>query len=311
MRPEVKKVSDRNSDAVIIDYNATDFREYWQGKAKDVLHESERKILKKMPVTKNGWLLDLGCGHGRLIPEYYHPNRKIVCVDYALNHLQIAEKDYPQKNIHYITADAYQLPFQPGVFASGICVRLFHHIANPEIFLQELTRVFANQAWLIFSYMNKRNIMRIFKYGKNSLRKEHAQISEVLYATHPEYMNTKLAQHRWEKTSGRGSGFMHQMSRSSKLLDKWIEKHPAVSYKLDIFFSRILGSLNLALMQYLYLKKMDNSKIKPIDTVCIEEILQCPKCHSPNLHFHKKAVVCPSCQATYPKTGKIIDFRIS
>lgn len=313
MRPVVKEIeqSDQNTK-VIIDYNDTDFRTFWKGKVEEILHIQESKIIQNTPFTQSGWFLDLGCGHGRLTPSYYTPERKIICVDYAINHLEMAMESQPYKNIYYIAADACRLPFRENAFSNGISIRLFHHIQNDQQFLKEIKRVFAQNAVLLLSYMNCRNLLRIIRFGKQCFRKEHIQIADVLFASHPQYMKQSLKQNNWRIQQNSGAGLLYQIASLTSRIEKTVAGNK-ITYKsfqyTDNFLSYILGKCNLALMQYLQL--VNNKTINShLEEKSLHEVLQCPQCGTKELNIQSNQISCTTCQTVYPIQGGIIDFRI-
>jgi ubiquinone/menaquinone biosynthesis C-methylase UbiE len=123
----------------IHDYNGRDYRTVWKhGRARfeDFFESSlAKKLLPKYP----GWFVDIGGGYGRSYPLYKRNDRKVVIVDYAMNLLEIASETYKDdKNIFFVAADAYHLPFKNDIFNGGISIRVMHHMNLPEKFLAEI-----------------------------------------------------------------------------------------------------------------------------------------------------------------------------
>lgn len=309
MRPIVKEIENTE---VIIDYNDTDFRTFWKGKVEEILHKQESRIIANTPFEQQGWFLDLGCGHGRLISSYYHQDRNIICVDYAINHLQMAAESFPQENITFIAADANHLPFKNGSFSSGISIRLLHHMTNENQFLTEISRIYHKGAILLLSFMNNRNLLRILKYGLPCFKKAHIQTANVIYATHPVYIRNLLIKFKWKIQKNQGAGMLYQFSRMTSKVEKIVSSCKFISKCFeytDIAFNYLLGKLNLALMQYLELK-LENNKQANDGYKTLNDILQCPQCQSDALKMTSANILCSHCQANYPIEGGIIDFRI-
>ncbi len=313
MRPVVKEIEQINNNAkIIIDYNNTDFRIFWKGNVEEILHKQEYKLIQKISFRSGGCFLDLGCGHGRLIPAYYQKDRQIICVDYALNHLQMAAQTYPFKNITYIAADANHLPFRNHLFSGGISVRLFHHIASDKHFIKEISRVFNHQATLFISYMNCRNLLRMIRFGKQCFRKGHMQIADVLFATHPAYIKNQLKNHQWKIIHNSGAGLLYQLATITAKIEQLISINKGF-YRcfeiMDNFFSFILGKLNLGLMQYLQVINYDSVNIPEVNE-SLAQMFQCPKCQATSLDIFPHEIRCKACETQYPVIEGIIDFRI-
>jgi 2-polyprenyl-3-methyl-5-hydroxy-6-metoxy-1,4-benzoquinol methylase len=54
---------------------------YWEKSEKQILSIIKRAIQKRLKKTNNSWLLDAGCGTGRLLPEFKPHFDKILAVD--------------------------------------------------------------------------------------------------------------------------------------------------------------------------------------------------------------------------------------
>ena len=310
-------VSAHRDGNIIVDYQEDDFRDYWDSRCKSLLHECECEIIKRLLPPCDAWFVDIGCGYGRLTPTYLDSKKRIVAVDYSTKHLEMACDTYPQDNMYFVAADAYHLPFRDGVFASGLCIRLFHHIASPEAFLCELSRVFMNEASVVFNYMNKRNLMRVLRYGPSSCERGHREISRVLYATHPKYF-ARLAKHSGFKTIAQeGTGLIHQIAHRCRVVERLVEAAPCLIPLLAMAekMGRVtLGRLRLALMQYVLLHKVsDGSGLscaapQPQDLM---DVLLCPGCRSTELYEDERGIGCTQCGTSYPKQGGIYDFRLA
>src|SRR5205085_6553252 len=134
------------------------------------------------------WFVDVGAGYGRLYPLYARPDRRVVLVDYAVNLLEVAAEKLGDADVAFVAANAYHLPFRAGSFAAGISIRTFHHMAQPHQFLDELGRVLRRGAHAVLEYSNKRNLLRMARYGPSSLRRDHEHWGELLFGTHPDHL---------------------------------------------------------------------------------------------------------------------------
>jgi len=299
----------------IVDYSERDFSEYWRGKSKRVLHEVECRLVREMLPSKRGWFLDLGCGYGRLLPTYLDEKRKIVMVDYALNHLEIAAKEYNNQDIHLIAADACHLPFQSDVFESGVCIRLMHHISSAENFMKEIARVFRPGSTLILNYMNKRSLLRVLRYGSRSFQRNHEKISDIIYGTHPSYFIELAEESGFTIKRIRGAGFIHQIVHEFEYASDLIDRAPLLMKIIRIIeqaAGSTLGRMDLALMQYALLKKIrtvEKASEQSGMASNLIDLLACPECRSDGLEDNEKNIVCTDCGKKYEKIGRIIDFR--
>ncbi len=300
----------------IVDYSQDDFRDFWRTESKCFLHRSECKILNEMLQPHSDWFIDLGCGHGRLLPAYYQSDRPIVMVDYAMNHLEMVSQNHDQDNLFFIAADAYALPFRDQVFGQGISIRLLHHMDSPSRFINEFSRIFRSNAHFIMTYMNKRNILRMLKYGKDCFRHDHQHISEMLYGTHPALFQDLIQKAGCDISYQRSSGFLHQITKNSHLLEKLVGQSKTIAFlgsSMDQMYNRVFGSIGLGLMQYALMRKRAQNK-KSISAQkeynSIMDILMCPSCSSTALLACDDVIQCLSCHRIYPKVNDIYDFRL-
>ena len=312
LRAVVSAHRDRN---IIIDYQEDDFRGYWDSGCKSLLHQCECEIIKRLLPPSDAWFIDIGCGYGRLTPTYLDSKKRIVAVDYSTKHLEMACNAYPQDNMFFVAADAYHLPFRDRVFTSGLCVRLFHHIASPEAFLGEFSRVFMNEASVVFNYMNKRNLMRVLRYGLGSCEHDHKEISRVLFATHPKFFARLTGNSGFKTICQEGTGLTHQIAHRCRVMERLVDAAPRLIPLLAVAerIGRLtLGRLRLALMQYVLLHKVsDDNKLSSgaPQPQSLIDILLCPGCRSIELCEDENGIECTQCGTSYPKHGRIYDFR--
>jgi ubiquinone/menaquinone biosynthesis C-methylase UbiE len=68
------------------------FSNYWESSEEKVLSLIEEKIEKHFPKSKESWLLDAGCGTGRLLPEFQKYFSNILAIDPDSLQIEKAEK---------------------------------------------------------------------------------------------------------------------------------------------------------------------------------------------------------------------------
>jgi len=303
-------------EAVIRHYNQTDYSDFWAGGGKYLLDEWEKKLIQCLVPNEPGWFIDIGCGYGRLLSTYAYPNRRIVLLDCALNLLQEASQRYPQDSIHFIAADVYQLPFRDHVFAGGLCVRLFHHINAPRLFLDEISRVFCRGGKVVCSYSNKRNILRLLKRGTKALKRDHEPYGAMVFGTHPGYFAQLCREAAFRTECTRGTGFFDQLFRLSKSTDRVLRNRPMLGRgisAIEAVADGTLGRMNLAPLNFALLSREGGpgTSAAPVNSPPqLNDILACPCCRRPDLSEGSEGYTCVACGRVYPKRGRIIDFRV-
>jgi len=308
-------INSHQKNIEIRDYSRQDYREFWRGPSKSILQKAENKIIRELLPSTPGWFVEVGAGYGRLIPTYFRSDRKVVLVDYATNLLEIAAQTHHHENIHFVAANAYYLPFRNDVFRSGLSVRTFHHMKSPRAFLHELARILRPGEEALINYANKRNVFRIFKHGLRSLHHDHEPYKEMLFGTHPAYFIELSAQEGLYIQRTRGTGFFIQIVNAAGFLDHFLEKMPFLTLPVSIceaMADRSLGRLGFAPFNFALLRKDEGARIpspRAGEEPELVDILACPRCRSRSLVDHKTGFTCSDCKTTFPRKGKILDFR--
>ena len=89
---------------------------------------------KQLPTTENYHILDLGCGTGLELEEYYplNPSAKITGVDLSQGMLSALKKKFADKDITLICGSYFDVPFGMSLFDSAVSVESLHHFTKAE-----------------------------------------------------------------------------------------------------------------------------------------------------------------------------------
>lgn len=141
-----------------------DYQKYWQGREYE--NEVEKSTLKKilLSIRPKDSLLDIGGGFGRLVPIYAPIFKKCVLVDPSeklLSYSKKLKKNYP--NFEVKKGIVENLPFKNDSFQVAICIRVFHHLKNPQKAIKEIKRVLKPKGFLILEFANKIRFKNILK----------------------------------------------------------------------------------------------------------------------------------------------------
>ncbi len=182
----------------ICDYEGSNYRtEFWEGKGRDYEDRVERVALRRLLPSGGRRLLEIGAGFGRLTGEY-HAFEQVVLLDYSLSQLQDAQEHLGASDHYiYVAADAYKLPFRPGVFDAATLIRVIHHMANVPAVLQQVRRVLVPGATFILEHANKQNLKAIVRYAlKQQDWNPHdlapLEFVELNFDFHPEYIRREV-----------------------------------------------------------------------------------------------------------------------
>jgi len=109
-------------------------------------------------------LLELGAGAGRNTPRY-HGFERIVLLDYSRTQLEQAQARLGTGDRYiYVAADAYALPFVPGLFDAATMIRVIHHMADAPAALRQVRAVLQPGAVFILEFANKQNLKAILRW---------------------------------------------------------------------------------------------------------------------------------------------------
>ena len=89
---------------------------------------------KQLPSLSNCHILDLGCGTGLELEEYYllNPSAKVTGIDLSQRMLDVLKKKFVNKNITLICDSYFDVDFGEGVYDGAISVESLHHFTKEE-----------------------------------------------------------------------------------------------------------------------------------------------------------------------------------
>lgn len=103
------------------------------------------------------WVLDLGCGPGRLLGPLArsHPQTKFVGVDVSPVMLGAAAETMPG-NVRLLPGDGRELPMQTGFLRGAYSVLMFQHIPDDAVrgYLGQVSHLLLDGAKAVFQYVS-------------------------------------------------------------------------------------------------------------------------------------------------------------
>lgn len=129
------------------------------------------------------YILDLGCGNGRLTELFTGMNVHYLGGDSSSKLVQIARERYPEKK--FLTLNPIGLDFPPEYFDKVYCLSVFHHIPSVEFrinYLVEIYKVLKPGGFLILSVWNLWNRPDTFwKIIKNGIFHPKLDINDIFF----------------------------------------------------------------------------------------------------------------------------------
>jgi len=89
---------------------------------------------KELPTAPNSHMLDLGCGTGLELAEYYKlcPSAKVMGIDLSQGMLAELKRKFADKDITTICGSYFDVSFGENVFDAAVSVESLHHFTKAE-----------------------------------------------------------------------------------------------------------------------------------------------------------------------------------
>lgn len=89
---------------------------------------------KQLLTTENCHILDLGCGTGLELEEYYllNPSARVTGIDLSQGMLSALRKKFADKDIALICGSYFDVPFGVSIFDCAVSVESLHHFTKEE-----------------------------------------------------------------------------------------------------------------------------------------------------------------------------------
>jgi SAM-dependent methyltransferase len=139
----------------------------------------------------------VGAGFGRLSGEFGGYTQAVL-LDYSFSQLQYAQEHYGMSpHFVYVAADAYRLPFKPGVFDAVTMIRVIHHMADVPAVLAGLRRALVPGGAFVLEHANKRNLKALLRYALKRQAWNPNDLAPVEFVAlnfdfHPDYIQREL-----------------------------------------------------------------------------------------------------------------------
>lgn len=87
-----------------------------------------------LPKKEGAKILDLGCGTGLELEEYFplNPTAEVTGIDLCRPMLDALEKKFPEKKLHLICASYFDEPLEKEYFDGAVSVESLHHFTKEQ-----------------------------------------------------------------------------------------------------------------------------------------------------------------------------------
>jgi SAM-dependent methyltransferase len=287
----------------VCDYDGSDYQtSFWERGGREYEDRVEAIALARLLPSGGKLLLEIGAGAGRNTPRYQN-FEQIVLLDYSLTQLQQAQANLGVSDrFTYVAADAYHIPFVPGLFDCATMIRTIHHMAEVSRVLSEVRQVLQSQASFILEYANKRNLKAILRYALkrqswNPFDLEPVEFAKLNFDFHPQYIRERLNNNHFQ-----------------------VERQLSVSYFRLGILKRIFPLELLVAMDALLQYTARWGQFSPSVFIRARatryspqaqsgSFFRCLECGGHSLEEHAHGLVCLSCGRVWRRQGGIYIFR--
>ena len=166
---------------------AFNYRQYWQ--TREYENQAEKmalkRLLKLIPKSQRGSIIDIGAGFGRLTPDYAPLFQNCLLVEPSEKLLAEAKKiNRRYDNLSFKESYVEKLPVEKESLDVVLMVRVAHHLPDLEEMITEVKRILKPEGYFIMEFANKMH----FKNRLEAL----AKLNFNFFRSHlPENLKTK------------------------------------------------------------------------------------------------------------------------
>ena len=87
-----------------------------------------------LPKERKARVLDLGCGTGLELTEYFkvNPDARVTGIDLAPEMLSVLRSKFPEKDLELIVGSYFEVPFEEEAYDAALSVESLHHFTKEE-----------------------------------------------------------------------------------------------------------------------------------------------------------------------------------
>lgn len=88
----------------------------------------------RLPTDPGCEILDLGCGTGLELEEYFrlNPSTRVTGIDLSAGMLDALKKKFPNKDLNLIKGSYFDVPFENEKYAAAVSVESLHHFTEEQ-----------------------------------------------------------------------------------------------------------------------------------------------------------------------------------
>ena len=108
-----------------------------------------------LPAEKGARVLDLGCGTGLELEEYFrfNPRAEVTGIDLSEAMLKALKEKLPDRTVHLVLGSYFDVPFGEGVYDAAVSVESLHHFPaeQKEALYRKLHAALSDSGWFVLT----------------------------------------------------------------------------------------------------------------------------------------------------------------
>ncbi len=286
----------------ICDYEGSDYQaSFWDQGSRRYEDQVEAIALRRLLPSAGQMLLEIGAGAGRNTPRY-QGFKRIVLLDYSRTQLRQAQERLGCNDQYYfVAADAYRLPFVPGLFDVATMIRVLHHMVDAPQVIGQIAQVLKPKGIFILEFANKQNLKAILRYWQrrqawSPFSLEPVEFAPLNFDFHPKTIRSWLQE--------AGFSVERQLTVSHYRIELLKRLTPLALLVAMDAMAQLTGDW-WQLSPSVFLRAC--SLQSPVATAS-GEIFRCPDCGHFPLIRAEQSLDCTACGHKWPVRDGIYDF---
>lgn len=158
----------------------------WDTESNEEKTQALQKIFRKLHLHLKGWVLDVGCGTGILVPvllKFLDSQGKIVEFDLSLEMLKQNRNNFSSHRLKILqlNGDAHFLPFASQKFNFLACFAVLPHLSWPHLAYREWYRVLQPAGTLLILHlMSSERLNQFHSQAGQAIQTDHLPPVEVV-----------------------------------------------------------------------------------------------------------------------------------
>ena len=108
-----------------------------------------------LPPESGARVLDLGCGTGLELEEYFrfNPRAEVTGIDLSEAMLKALKEKLPDRTVHLVLGSYFDVPFGEGVYDAAVSVESLHHFPaeQKEALYRKLHAALSDSGWFVLT----------------------------------------------------------------------------------------------------------------------------------------------------------------